>query len=68
MALRLRRARPAWMGSALCALILLSGCAALPDSGGERAIDEAKVQTIERAARANGVLVRWVNYPVKPPQ
>lgn len=48
-----------------CAVMLLSGCASVIDSHTPRSIDEAKVQAIERAARANGVTVRWVNYPLK---
>lgn len=51
--------------SAFAVSLLLSGCASFPDTAAERSVDEAKVQAIERAARANGVTIRWVNYPVR---
>lgn len=68
MKLRMRQARPALMWSLMFTLPMLTGCAMLPDAASERAIDEEKVQSVERAARANGVMVRWVNYPIKSPR
>ncbi|MBL8518866.1 MAG: hypothetical protein JNM76_18025 [Betaproteobacteria bacterium] len=62
----MKRLMPPSASVALAALMLFfSGCASLPDLSSRRGVDEAKVQAIERAARANGVTIRWVNYPVK---
>ncbi|MDX2220970.1 MAG: hypothetical protein SF172_18280 [Burkholderiales bacterium] len=51
--------------STFAATLLLTGCANLPDTSAERSVDDAKVQAVERAARANGVTIRWVNYPLR---
>lgn len=61
----MKRLMPPMSLIAPLAAVLLSGCASFPDTSAERAIDEERVQAIERAARANGVTIRWVNYPVK---
>jgi hypothetical protein len=62
----MKRLIPARASLALAATtLLLAGCASLPELSSPRGVDEAKVQAIERAARANGVTIRWVNYPVK---
>jgi len=45
----------------------LAGCGTLPSSGtaGADDIDQAKVNAINSAARAQGVQVHWVNFPQK---
>lgn len=56
---------PMSLAVAVTAALLLSGCASLSDNFAERTLDESKIQAVERAARANGVTIRWVNYPLK---
>jgi hypothetical protein len=46
--------------------LFTGGCASVSESAPESQIDEAKVSAVERVARSRGVIVRWVNYPVKP--
>ena len=43
----------------------LAGCGTLPSSGsaGGDDIDQAKVNAINNAARAQGVQVHWINFP-----
>lgn len=53
---------------AASATALFSGCASVPNAdttGYYDNVDSARVAAIEHVAKANGVTVRWVNYPQK---
>ena len=54
----------------IAACVLLSACASTTEASQNAAdnnarYDAQKVQAIEKAARASGIDVRWVNYPQK---
>ena len=44
---------------------VVSGCASLGSESPRAAVDLDKVARIENAARAVGVSVYWVNYPMR---
>jgi len=44
---------------------LLAGCASVPSAAPESSVDYARVAMIERAARAYGTQVIWINMPTK---
>ncbi|GGC93760.1 hypothetical protein [Undibacterium terreum] len=61
---------PNFSAAAIAACLLLSACASTPEASQNAAdnnarYDAQKVQAIEKAARASGIDVRWVNYPQK---
>jgi LmbE family N-acetylglucosaminyl deacetylase len=45
--------------------LLTSGCAGTPTAAARYEIDHERVARVERAARAYGTQVIWVNYPTK---
>ena len=54
-----------WMMLSLAAgALALTGCSSLPGTA-RTDIDYAQVARVENAARAVGVNVYWVNYPLK---
>lgn len=47
------------------AAILATACAHAPTTAARYEVDHEKVAQIERAARAMGTQIIWVNYPTK---
>lgn len=47
------------------ATILATGCAGTSTTAATHEVDSEKVAQIERAARAMGTQIIWVNYPTK---
>lgn len=45
--------------------LLTSGCAGTPAAAVRYEIDHERVARVERAARAHGTQVIWINYPTK---
>jgi DhnA family fructose-bisphosphate aldolase class Ia len=50
---------------AAAGVALLAGCASVPAATADAEVDFARIAQIERAARAFGTQVIWVNYPTK---
>lgn len=50
---------------AIASAALLASCASAPSTTADTEIDYVKVTQVERAARAFGTQVIWVNYPTK---